>query len=106
MSVKTIRASVTDVDIEAYRGDTFNKLFFRIKDVVEGEQVDELILTVVIGEALYGLDVDTSNIPGGTKVERVTDFQIEGNILTLNGIQYNTDELSLLGYEENVEEEI
>jgi hypothetical protein len=39
MSVKTIRASVADVDIEAYRGDTFNKLFFRIKDVVEDEQV-------------------------------------------------------------------
>jgi hypothetical protein len=39
MSVKTIRASVADVDIEAYRGDTFNKLFFRIKDVVDGEPI-------------------------------------------------------------------
>lgn len=39
MSIATIKASVAEVNIEAYRGDTFNKLFFRIKDVEDGEQV-------------------------------------------------------------------
>lgn len=39
MSIKTIKAPVAEVNIEAYRGDTFNKLFFRIKDIVDGEQV-------------------------------------------------------------------
>jgi len=67
--------------------------FIQENNVTAFEKVDELLLTVVVGEALYGLDVDTSNLMSGTPVERVTEFQIEGNILTVSGIEYNTDEL-------------
>lgn len=38
MAIKTIKAPVAEVNIEAYRGDTFNKLLFRIKDVEDEEQ--------------------------------------------------------------------
>lgn len=38
MSIASIKAPVADVNIEAYRGDTFNKLFFRVRDVEDGEQ--------------------------------------------------------------------
>jgi len=39
MSIATIKAPVAEVNIEAYRGDTFNKLFLRIRDVEDGQQV-------------------------------------------------------------------
>jgi hypothetical protein len=39
MSIATIKAPVAEVNIEAYRGDTFNKLFFRIKDVEDDQQI-------------------------------------------------------------------
>lgn len=38
MSIATIKASAAEVNIEAYRGDTFDRLFFRVKDVVDGVQ--------------------------------------------------------------------
>jgi hypothetical protein len=39
MSIATIKAPVAEVNIQAYRGDTFNKLFLRIRDVEDGEQI-------------------------------------------------------------------
>lgn len=38
MSIANIKASVAEVNIEAYRGDTFNKLLFRVRDVEDGQQ--------------------------------------------------------------------
>jgi hypothetical protein len=75
--------------------------FMQENQVTGFEKVNELILTAEVGEALYGLDVDTSNIPSGIPVERVTEFQLQGNILTIDGIEYNTDEISMLGFEDN-----
>lgn len=37
MAIKTIKAFTAEIDIEAYRGDTFNKLFFRIRDLDDND---------------------------------------------------------------------
>ncbi len=50
-------------------------------DVVQGT-----VLSLVVKKAPHGLDVDTSGIPYRTKVTRVEDFTIDGDILTADGI--------------------
>jgi hypothetical protein len=50
-------------------------------DVAQGT-----VLSLVIQNSAYGLDVDTSNIPYRTPVTRVKDFTIDGDTLTAGDI--------------------
>jgi hypothetical protein len=61
------------------------------------ETVDNLIINLVCGESLYGIDVDTSNIPSGTLTTRTTNFTLTDNTLSTNGISVNTETTNMLG---------
>jgi hypothetical protein len=61
------------------------------------ETVDNLIINLVCGESLYGIDVDTSNIPSGTLTTRTTNFTLTDNTLSANGISVNTETTNMLG---------
>jgi hypothetical protein len=61
------------------------------------EKTDDLIINLVVDESTYGLDVDTSSIVAGTVLERTTNFQIEGDLLTCEGITIDTTTINMLG---------
>lgn len=61
-------------------------------DVVEGQ----LVISVNTTGSSTGLDVDTSNIPGGTPVKVVSDYTINGDILTVDGLTLNIAETDVL----------
>ena len=65
-------------------------------DVIE----DNLIINALVGEAVYGLDVDTSNIPAGTPTVNYDIFTLVGDILTVDNITINTNDVNMLGFTE------
>jgi hypothetical protein len=65
---------------------TTAKEFLQDKTLKAIDVVQGTVLSLVVKKALHGLDVDTSNIPYGTKLTRVEDFTIDGDILTADGI--------------------
>jgi hypothetical protein len=74
------------------------KQFFQENNVTAYEVVsDNLIMNVVVDQTTYGLDVDTSNIIGGTPLIKFEDFTINGDFLTVNGITININEVNMLG---------
>lgn len=62
-------------------------------DVVEDYN---LILNIYVEEALYGLDVDTSIIPSGTPLTKFEDFQLVGDILSVDDITIDTNNVNML----------
>ena len=67
------------------------------KTLTAVETVDNLIINLVCGELITGIDVDTSNIPSGTLTNRTTDFTLNNNILSANNISVNTETTNILG---------
>ena len=55
-----------------------------------------LILNVIVGSVTYGLDVDTSNIQNGTRLETVSEYTLENDILTVSGLSLNTNDVDVL----------
>lgn len=55
-----------------------------------------LILNVIVESVTYGLDVDTSNIQNGTRLETVSDYTLENDVLTVSGLSINTNEVDVL----------
>jgi hypothetical protein len=55
-----------------------------------------LILNVIVGSVTYGLDVDTSNIQNGTRLETVSEYTLENDILTVSGLSLNTNDVDIL----------
>lgn len=81
------------------------KQFMQENVVTAFEVVPEvLILNVEVDGTEYALDVDTSNIPFGTMLERVEDFTVDGDILTVAGLALNTSTTNVLGIIENSSE--
>jgi hypothetical protein len=73
------------------------KEFIEKNEVTGFEMVGNLILSVIVDEALHGINVDTSNIEAGTLVEKVIDYQIvENNLLMINNYEYDLTQLDLL----------
>jgi hypothetical protein len=75
-----------------------------LKQFIEENQVtafevvpNVLILNAAVGEAEYGIDVDTSNIPFGTILQKVEEFTIENDILTVGNLSLNTAQTNMLG---------
>jgi hypothetical protein len=62
-------------------------------DTVDGFN---LIINVYVGEAIYGLKVDTSNIPAGTPLTKHEDFTIEGDILSIDNISIDISKTEML----------
>jgi len=73
------------------------KEFLQDNTLTAVETVDTLIINLVCGESLYGIDVDTSNIPSGTLTTRTTNFTLTDNTLSANGISVNTETTNMLG---------
>ena len=44
-----------------------------------------------------GLNIDTSMVPNGTKLTYHTNFTLENDILTVDGISINTNDVMMLG---------
>jgi hypothetical protein len=71
--------------------------FIQDNTVTAIEVVEDLIFNLVCGEALYGIDVDTSSIPSGTKLLRTTDYTIDNNVLTYNSTNLDLNNTYMLG---------
>lgn len=78
------------------------KEFLSDKTLTGVEKVGNTILSLVIENSLYGIDVDVSNIPSGTRVERVTDFTIVNDILKISNIELNMNDVKMLGMDEEL----
>lgn len=77
------------------------KEFSQQNNVTAYETVgDTLIINAIVENTSYGLDVDTSNIPAGTVLERYEDFILNGDLLTVNNITIDTNEVNMLGFNE------
>ena len=53
------------------------------------EAIQDLIFNIFIGEEVMGLDIDSSNIPSGSVLQYRTDFQVNGDLLTVDNITIN-----------------
>jgi hypothetical protein len=74
------------------------KEFIKKNDVTAYDVVDNIIINAVVGNTPYGLDVDTSGIPGGTLLVTVKDFTMEGDMLTVNDITVNVNDIDMIEY--------
>ena len=50
-----------------------------------------------VDDACYGLNIDVSNVPGGTSLTKREDFTIEGDILSVDNISIDISKTEMLG---------
>lgn len=74
------------------------KEFLEGKTLTAVETVNSLIINLVIDEAVYGMDVDTSNLVFDTPLIRTENFLIEGDILTVGELSLDLVDTEMLGY--------
>lgn len=74
------------------------KEFLTDKTISAVEITEEynLIFNVYIEGVGYGLDINTSNVPDGTKLYMREDFTLENDILSVANISINTAITSML----------
>lgn len=63
-------------------------------DVVDGY---DLIINVYVDGACYGLNIDLSNVPGGTTLTKREDFNINENTLSIDNISIDMNKTEMLG---------
>jgi hypothetical protein len=63
-------------------------------DVINGY---DLIINVYVEDACYGLNIDLSNVPGGTLLTKREDFTINGDILSVDEISIDMNKTEMLG---------
>jgi hypothetical protein len=73
------------------------KEFVKGKNLTAVETVNNLIINLVTDKTVYGLKVDTSSIPSGTKVTRTNQFKIQNDILTTGNTSVNLATTDMLG---------
>jgi len=57
----------------------------------------DLIINVYVDGACYGLNIDTSNVPAGTLLTTREDFNIVGDILSVDDISLDVSKTEMLG---------
>jgi hypothetical protein len=62
-------------------------------DVVDG---CDLIINIYVDDVCYGINVDLSNVPGGTSLAKREDFTIEGDILSIDNISLDISKTEML----------
>jgi hypothetical protein len=72
------------------------KEFLNKKTLTAVETVNNLIINLVIGETIYGLKINTSTIPSGTKLIRTNQFKIQDDTLTVGTISINLTTTDML----------
>ena len=73
------------------------KEFLVDKTLTAVETVDNLIINLVCGESITGINVDTSNIPSGTLTTKRNDFTLINDILSVDSISVNIEKTDMLG---------
>ncbi len=63
-------------------------------DVVDGFN---LIINVYVSDIIYGLRVDTANIPAGTSLTKREDFVLTDDMLSVDTISIDIDTTEMLG---------
>jgi hypothetical protein len=56
----------------------------------------DLIINVYVDDACHGLNIDLSNVPGGTSLTTREDFTIDGDILSINNISLDISKTEML----------
>jgi hypothetical protein len=74
------------------------KEFLETNTITAVDTVDgfNLIINVYVKEVIYGLKVDTSNIPAGTPLTKHEDFILNGDILSVDNISIDTATTEML----------
>lgn len=74
------------------------KEFLTDKTLTGVEIVEEfnLIFNIYVEGVCYGLAIDTSNVPNGTKLTMREDFTLENDILSVAGISIDTTQTNML----------
>jgi hypothetical protein len=67
-------------------------------EVIENEIAFSVILE---SGARQSLNVDTSDVPNGTQLSTVTDFTINGDVITVAGITINTEEVEVFSNQDH-----
>ena len=63
-------------------------------DTVDGF---DLIINVYVDDACYGLNIDLSNVPAGTSLTTREDFDIVGDVLSVDAISIDISKTEMLG---------
>jgi hypothetical protein len=63
-------------------------------DIVNGF---DLIINVYVEDVIYGLRVDTANIPAGTSLTKREDFVLTDDILSVDAISLDMSKTEMLG---------
>lgn len=58
--------------------------------------VGEKVVSLIVGDVVTGLDINTSTIPSNTSVRKITTFNIQDNILYCSGTSVNLNEVYIL----------
>jgi len=72
------------------------KEFMEENQITSFDLVGDLIVNVVVDETPYALDTDTSNIPGGTPLESISEFTIVDDILSIKNINVDINNIYLI----------
>lgn len=76
------------------------KQFLKDKTLQSVETANgNLIINIFVDNCVYGLDVDTSNIPCNTPLINVTDFTFINDIIKVGNIELDTTITNMLGME-------
>ncbi len=73
------------------------KEFLNGKTLTAIEVLGNLIFNLIVGEAIYGLDIDTTQTEAGSILTRTEDFEINGDILAAGNASVNIAETDMLG---------
>lgn len=75
------------------------KQFVFGKRITAVETVDgfDLIINVYVDEICYGLNIDLSNVPGGTSLTKREDFTIDRDTLSVDNISLDISKTEMLG---------
>lgn len=72
------------------------KEFIQNNDITGFEIIENItIISVIVKETTYALNVNTDNIIAGTPVIKINNYTIENDILSVNGLQLNINETIL-----------
>jgi hypothetical protein len=70
--------------------------FLQEKELTAIEIINNMVLNLIIGEEIFGLNIDTSNVEMGTSLVRITDFEIQDNILKFNNNELDLSSIDIL----------
>lgn len=71
--------------------------FLNENNVTAFEYVENnVIINAVVEDGIFGINVDCSEIPSGTPVLRANSFEINGELLIVEGLELNIYETDML----------